>query len=327
MNKKQRTIKNWQVNLILLVISVIVALGIGEIILRWRYPYAGFQAGTELPWMRKNSLDFTEIFTIDPEIGFHPILGKTYTQYGTLPNKYSLAKSPNVTRILFIGDSVTSRGRIVNALKQRYDDERFEYWNAGVESFNTVQEVQFYSKYNAEIEPDHVVLTFHLNDFETTPVAFFNQEKQFVVYAPHTPLRPINRKLFETSYIYRLFIGLSLNQNKGKQAIIHEMRASLRTLRDTLRQHNIQFSVLVLPLLKPYAEWGKDDKERRETILNILQTLDIRFFDLFPPCEHAIQSGVEVQETSGDTWHPNAQVAKIFADYLFQHQFLINATQ
>jgi hypothetical protein len=43
---------------------------------------------------------------------------------------------------------------------------------AGVESFNTVQEVAYDRSFNRFIRLDHVILTFHLNDFETTPVAF-----------------------------------------------------------------------------------------------------------------------------------------------------------
>ena len=171
--------KKWIVNVLLLCGSTLLTVGGIEAVLRITHQYATFGAATELPWMRNNSQDFSQIFTIDPDFGFRPILGTGgYTEYGTSPNTYPVQKRPGITRLLFIGDSVTGRGRIIEAIKQIYDDEVFEYWNAGVESFNTIQEVRFYQRYNAAVYPDHVILTFHLNDFEPTPVAFFTGRQE-----------------------------------------------------------------------------------------------------------------------------------------------------
>jgi hypothetical protein len=128
--------------------------------------------------------DNLSTFVIDPDFGFRPILPSgSYTRFGTLANGYAEAKRPGVTRLLFIGDSVTRRGHIVEALKSHYGSQEYEYWNAGVESFNTVQEVEYYRRFNRAIQPDHVILTFHLNDFETTPV-WFREADVPGAYAP-----------------------------------------------------------------------------------------------------------------------------------------------
>ena len=52
-----------------------------------------------------------------------------------------------------------------------------EYWNAGVEGYSTLQELEYYRRYLAGIQADHVVLVFHLNDFVTTPVTLRDGER------------------------------------------------------------------------------------------------------------------------------------------------------
>ncbi len=50
-------------------------------------------------------------------------------------------------RVLFLGDSVTARGGIIAELASLYGNEQFEYWNAGVESYDTCQEVRYFERY------------------------------------------------------------------------------------------------------------------------------------------------------------------------------------
>ena len=125
----------------------------------------------------------------------------------TLANDYPLSKSNGKKRLLFIGDSVTRRGHIVDALKDEYGSLKYEYWNAGVESFNTVQEVRYYKHFNRGLRPDEVFLTFHLNDFGTTPVAFREANGSLVVYVTNVPAQRLNPWLFQRSHLYRSWIG------------------------------------------------------------------------------------------------------------------------
>ena len=182
-----------------------------ESYLRRLYPKGAFEVGRELGWMRRSRKDLARVFTVDPEFGFRPILGNDlYNSYGTINNGYRLPRPPGVTRLLFMGDSVTARGRIVEALRRIRGEKRFEYWNAGVESFNTTQEVNYYRKYNHRISPDHVILTFVYNDFGTTPITFFNRDKKLVVFALNRPRRRVIPWLFEHSYLYRFLLGKNL---------------------------------------------------------------------------------------------------------------------
>ncbi|MCX7591490.1 MAG: hypothetical protein N2255_07665, partial [Kiritimatiellae bacterium] len=177
--------------ILLVLLGVGGALVLAELELRIVAPDAAFGAARELTHFQKP--EHSQQFEIDADFGFRPVLGRgCYNKFGTLTNSYALAKPAGVMRLLFVGDSVTARGQLVAALRKCYGEEKFEYWNAGVESFNTIQEVEYYKRYNSAIQPDHVILTFHMNDFETTPVVFRRADGRLAAYAPNCPLRSIN---------------------------------------------------------------------------------------------------------------------------------------
>jgi len=313
------------INITICIFSVVLVLFLIEVSLRIRRPYSSLGAGIELTNMRSNPQDLTKTFTVDPDLGFRPILGNSkYNDYGTKCNSYRLEKNSGVSRLLFIGDSVTARGTLIDALKEIYQEDEFEYWNAGVESFNTVQEVEFYKEYNSVIKPDHVILTLHNNDFATTPVAFLNSENKIVVYVPNKPLTDINRWLFIHSYIYRYLLGASLGWTKDQASVTEEVQVSLRELRDILASDNISFTVLVLPVIKQFGSWSPEEKKAREDALGILVDLDIQYFDLNPALQNGIAEGIINLEPNNDSWHPSPDVSIVFAEYLFDNSFLLS---
>jgi hypothetical protein len=293
--------------------ACVVGLVLLEAALRAAAPHGGFGSARELRQFRESG-EVGELFVLDPAFGFRPVLGsKLYSRYGTLRNGYALEKPEGKTRLLFVGDSVTARGRIVAALRRRLGDERYEYWNAGVESFNTRQEVAFYRRYNAEVRPDHVVLTFHLNDFETTPVAFRGRDGRLRVYAPNLPARRVNGWLFRRSYLYRWWLGKARAGDEAIDAVMAETRVALAELKDVLDRDGIRLTVLVLPFLSPYREWSCGDQYAHAAILGILARLKIAHVDLLPVLEQALADGVEARETPDDDWHPGDAVSDRFA--------------
>ena len=229
-----------------------------------------------------------------------------------------LQRSPRgVNRLLFIGDSVTHRGQIVEALRAVYGSQKYEYWNAGVESFNTVQEVEYYKRFNRAINPDHVILTFHLNDFETTPVAFREADGTLVVFAPNRPVRRLNPWLFQHSYTYRYWLGLVTPKKTARSEIIAEVRASLTDLERLVAVDRARLTVLVLPILRPFSDWKPEYQEYRRLILGILESLRLHYFDLLKPLNEALADGVVVTETGDNLfWHPSREAATYFAKYL-----------
>jgi hypothetical protein len=306
------------VNVILTLVGLAAVTALYEWHLRRIYAkYDFFQVGVENPDFRTGEDYIPQSFTPDPDLGFMPVCGsnKYYSAFGTLKNKYALAKPPNVTRLLFIGDSVTHRGELIRALKSLYGKDRFEYWNAGVEAYNTVQEVGFYRKYNRAIKPDHVILTMVCNDMETTPLAFMNSGK-LVLIAPSLPRCELNAWLFQHCFIYRRWVGQRVQRNSElfRERIRTELIASLRSLSEELRGEGVKFTVLVLPWLVPPDKCPKEPKAIQRDFVDIARNLNMRTFDLAEPIAAAAKDG-SLRE-SDDTLHPNDKIALYLAQWL-----------
>ena len=310
--------------LIVVALSSVISILAIEVFHRLKAPYRTLGGAQELPQFRRGAPDKLSAFVVDPDFGFRPILGSgNYTRFGTLANDYPETKRPGVVRLLFIGDSVTRRGQIVEALRAQYGSQHYEYWNAGVESFNTVQEVAYYKRFNRPIRPDHVILTFHLNDFETTPVAFPVADGTLVVYAPNRPIQRLNPSLFRHSYTYRYWLGLLSPRKAARSEIIEQVRDSLADLSRGIARDNARLTVLVLPILRPPNDWKPEYREYRRLILEMLESLRIRHFDLLTPLKEALADGVIVTENGDDLfWHPSRDAAYYFAKYLRIQQLL-----
>jgi hypothetical protein len=288
-------------------------------------PYATFGAGIDMMQFRMIP-DITEVFTVDPDFGFRPVLGnEVYSEHGTMVNDYPLAKRQGVKRLLFLGDSATARGEIVNAFAAHCGEERYEYWNAGVESFNTLQEVRFYAAYNRRINPDHVILTFHNNDFQTTPIAF-REGQRMVVYAPGMAQQSMSPWLFRHSSVYRVYLGARLSLTRQREpvgkGIVEEVRTSLAELSQLTADDGARLSVILLPIFKPVAQWSEVESESRKISLEILRELGIAHYDLMDALLQAMADGIAVQYKPGDTWHPSAEVANLFVESLIDSGLL-----
>jgi hypothetical protein len=302
--------------ILLLIFGILLALLLGEFLLRIFSVDCCFQKKSEMYWLR----DGRAYFMIDPDLGFRPVLGsRDYDMNGTVRNQYPITKRPEFTRILFIGDSITARAKIVEAIRTLYTEARFEYWNAGVESFNTVQEVEFYKRYNHAIRPDIVVLTFHNNDFGATPVGFYNPKGELVVFSSSRSLYPWPW-LLAKSYMYRIAISILAREND--EADVTHTKQSLKELKNNLDEHHIRLIVLLHPILNHYKDWTKKEKLSRELSLALFGDLKIEYFDLLPVLEQALSEKILVTENPGDTWHPSDALAMRYATFLKSHRFL-----
>jgi hypothetical protein len=299
---------------------VVGGVGVGlvmvELCLRFSAPHEGFGAARELRQFRTGS-GLEDLYELDAVFGFRPRLGTSlYDEWGVLCNPYSRQKAAGVKRLLFMGDSVTARGAIVNGLREAMGQERCEFWNAGVESFNTVQEVEFFRRYNAAAEPDHVILTFHINDFETTPVAFRDEQGRLVVFAPNFPRHYVNERLFKSLRTYRLFLGLARRSDRNLDAVLSETRSAVALLQGELRERGIGLSVLLFPLLKPRPEWTEGEERTYQSAVKMFSDLGIETQDLRPWVEQAAGKGIPVRESPLDDWHPSAECGRFIARQL-----------
>ncbi len=305
--------------------ATLVALLGAEALFRIPGPQTLLVEGFELEVWRRDSDYHKRTFTIDPRMGYRPRLGTPeYGEFGTLPNDYPAEKRPGVPRLLFIGDSVTHQRVLERALRKRCGEEGVEYWNAGVQGFNTLQEVTWYLEWNRGIRPDHVILTFHNNDFIVTPVAFQNDAGEFTVVLPRRRLLGWSPWLLDRSRLYRLYLNWSLSRGPAHDpdAAAADTRAALARLRDAVAEDGARLSVLLLPILAPAAEWRAEERRSRELSLEIFRDLGLEWVDLLPPLESALDAGVSVRIEAGDTWHPSPEAADRFAAHLIREGLL-----
>ncbi len=306
--------------IILLLASLLFALGVAEIVLRFTAPRQPMLQGFELKDWRKYSDEFKKVFQPDPDLGFRPKLGTDwYDQHGiNIKHGGYSAKAPEQRRVLFIGDSVTARRAIDKGMLKVFGSDNLQYLNAGVESYNTHQESLWYERFNRQAQPDHVILTLHMNDFDVTPVAFYDANGDMAMVAPDKSALGINAWAFQHIYIYRSYFTWRIQKHvqydvkEGEEV----MRQALQKLQQLCQQDGTNFTVLVLPVCRPLDQWKAQQKDRRLRALKLLTDLGIHHFDLLPPMQEAIAAGVEVQETKGDDWHPSVALGEGFARYL-----------
>lgn len=246
-------------------------------------------------------------FQVDEKFGFLPRLGEKefYGSYGCVPNDYRAEDRGERQRILFVGDSVTHRGRLIAGLRHLYGEEGFEYWNAGVESFNTAQSLELYRRANRALKPDHVVLTFHNNDFHMTPVAIEREGKVQLYFG-------YGQRwgwLYRHSALYR-HLAQSLASRNLKPS---EVEQTLADFQHAVEADGARFSIVLLPILAPLSDWKPYQQESRANSLAIFKKLELRHFDLLESLLAALAEGVELEESPGDFWHPSDAAAAHFS--------------
>jgi hypothetical protein len=285
-------------------LGLVLALTLAEVGVRYAFPDGGIPSAH----LESTSLEQYTSVHEDAEAGYLPVLGRgEYDTHGFLKNDYD-TKRRKGKRLVFSGDSVTHRARLVNALRRLYGEEKYEYWNAGVESFNTTQELVLYKRYNALVKPDEVILEFHNNDFRATPLCV-REDGKFKVYEPGMGINPW---LFEHSYLYRWAWPKTDDRNRRARAVY----ASLSEFKALLAQQKVGFRIILLPMFKPLAAYDKSELWSRELSLRYFKELDLTYFDMLPVVEEALKEGLEVTEKPGDTFHPNDAVCARMAGEL-----------
>ncbi len=321
--------RSWIARILLLTFAILVALLMGEICLRGFAHQSSMLMGADITVWLENQESKKPGFVADAELGFHPNLdGRRWDEFGRhRPNRKQRAENlaaskSNKTpaKVLFVGDSVTSRAKICNAIQAEFKDAGMQWWNGGVESYNTLQEAIYYERYLQESEPDHVILTLHNNDFGITPAGFFTDDGFFTMHAPGREPLQMRARLFRYSHLYRLLFKWRL---QNWMAMEHDeasklVQQGLRQLRDKLKAQGVKLWVLLHPILLEKKDWQERQVQNHQSALTILQDLNIWHVDLMPALEAALADGKNVQVLLGDTWHPNAEVSRYFAQHAAQ---------
>lgn len=254
------------------------------------------------------------IFQVDDELGYRPVPGGVgYGPHGAKWNEYAPEKPPGKRRLLFVGDSVTERHKLIDALRELLGED-YEYWNAGVPGYATEQELLYYRDHLGELAVDHVLLTFHLNDYETTPVVFEADGEVVKVHAKIGSASP-SPWLMQSSFLYRFVWtrGVRLTSPSRPAAIEAEVARDLAALRDLVHARGAEFTVLVLPWIQEYAEWPEPKPRHHELTLRTLGELGIRHFSFLETLAQALAAGVPIHEMKNDPQHPSLEFARRMA--------------
>jgi len=261
------------------------------------------------------------LFVLDEELGYRPALGgPEYAEHGALRNEYALAKPPGVRRVLFLGDSVTRRGKIIAGLRELAGEAGHEYWNAGVTGYAIGQELDYYRARLSTIAADHVVLTFHLNDFEETPVMFLEGERMVAVHAPREE-RGLSPWWWTHSALYRFLETRRWPRAGDKQRVLEDVDRSLAELAELVRARGARLTVLVLPWLRPRSEWPPSLPGKHARVLATLARLGIEHYAFLDELDAALAAGEPVMQVPRDPQHPSDAFGRRMAESLLARGF------
>jgi hypothetical protein len=294
--------------------AVVVALLLIEIALRSLYPVSIVNVETG-----GRTAAATELVTPDESLGIRPVLGTAlYDNDGILFDRSVISKAERPRKILFTGDSVTGRGRIVEALAKKLAAPDVSLLNGGVDGYNIQQEVEFFFRYQAQLKPDVIVHQWHVNDLQPSTLVVRGRDGSIKSYSPRNKPEHINGFLYRYSQIYRFYV-LQFRSRFSQDEIRTAAHASLRKLRDYARQNGIAYHAFLFPNLDPYDKWSAQERTARDYLLGLSDELDLNVVDLWPLAERLIKEGADIQDRPGDTWHPNARFGEEAAGYLLDN--------
>lgn len=241
-----------------------------------------------------------------------------YDAFGVRPGDHVRDRRPGTVRVLVAGDSVAHRGRIQAALAPRWGDE-VEWLNAGVEAFNTVQEAVWYERHNRLLAPDRVVLLFHPNDFELTPIPSFDEAGRLMLLAPGAEALTMRTGLFRHSVLYRWTLMLRIQGGFAPRTDTDGVHAALERWKDLVEEDGGELVVAVLPMILPEERWAPVRHDSRRDVMAMLGSMGVPTVDLAPVLRGALAEGLplaDLQESPGDSLHPSDALAERFATAL-----------
>lgn len=252
------------------------------------------------------------MITADDELGHAPVLGgPVYDEHGLLrafPLRDGVAKRPGLPRLLFLGDSVTRRASLVAPLRAFADatGQPCEILNAGVESWNPVQEVAGYFRSQQALAADHVIVSLHNNDLtESTVMCLRNGVLTLCNPGSFVPVDPA---WYGRSILYQLYVhGRHTDRLRPEHYLFRadDVERALVRLRDEVQGRGAKLTVVVLPIFAAERDWQPHERRSRERGLQIVQRLGVASVDLQSACEALAAAGVPVRVVPTDPYHPS----------------------
>jgi len=315
-NRRQLRVRT---KIALAVVAFAGAVLVAEFAVRALMPAGRLLSPTAVEVFHARAEEEAKMIRADFELGHVPVLGgPVYDKFGLLrrwgPRGGVARKREGVRRVLFLGDSVTRRATVARPLVELWRGGEIEFLNAGVESWNPTQEIEFYFRHQRQLAPDHVVLWLHNNDLTESTVACFH-DGQFKLCNP-TSLVALDPEWYGRSILYQLWVH---SQHTDRLRPSHytfraaEVERDIARLRDEVQGRGARLTVVQLPIFAAERDWQPYERRSRELAAAMLQRLGVEVVDLQPTCEEIAALGFAVRALPTDVHHPNDMTGALLA--------------
>ena len=335
-------------NLILLGIGLLSALGIGELFCRI--------AGVGKPNLSATGPKRLYVPDPDPEIAFR--MRSNYEDFvygadvrinaqGLRDRAYSYEKPDGVKRILILGDSVVfgygvpveeTFAKQWEAQLDQLQKGRWEIINSGVPSYTTVQEVRWFETEGLKYHPDAVVVTYIMNDpepvhqlapdgtFVLLPIDTFYQDlvklfpKTIMPFPNHSYLsRYLNRTLLNFHPNWKVFqnrLAKYFNEELFTTPGWEQCQAAFRRLKQDCAERNLFLFVAVYPTM--YRLFSYEQHPFTPHYKRIQQFLESEQIPCVVPFDDFKGQSVDAMRAYVDDPHPSGKSHLIFAKRLYR---------
>ncbi len=240
-------------------------------------------------------------------------------------NEISREKPLGVFRIVGLGDSFTFGtgvrnedtflARLEDALNRAEGKNRFQVVNLGMMGFNTVQEVSLLRHFGLPLDPDLILITFHLNDVRSG--------SRSLTRTPSSKWRRHSRLIDHLAERWRLKRRAMRNitsyqadyREDSPQWI--EAKLALREAKVLSARHGAKLVRVIFPLLLMDDD-GYLFEGIHTTVANAAMELNIPVLDLFSAFSDFVGSDLWVHRRNH---HPNEKGHAIAAEAI--HRFLV----
>jgi lysophospholipase L1-like esterase len=325
MFRKGSDIRNILVNLGLVLASLALVLGVGEIGVRIAYPRLAdynlemwrYSSELKQPLERKN-LPF--LHYPNREGQYYGVSIKTNSE-GLRDVEHDHEKPADKTRVVMIGDSfmlgwgVRAEDDIPSNLSRMLnrDGDRYEVINLGVGNYNSTMEADLFEWKGLAFHPDIAVLLYFVNDPEPVPRVSWSsrivRKRSYLLaflFDRYVALRPLLDRNFRWQEYYTSLYA-------PDTPALEENRAALRHLVDLCKKNNIRLLIANYPELHELKNYPFP--QATEYIRSLAAESQVPFVDLLPAfAPHAPES----LWVSNEDTHGNALACQIAAQGIYE---------
>ncbi|MEM8811412.1 MAG: SGNH/GDSL hydrolase family protein [Pseudomonadota bacterium] len=310
-------IKNIIFATITVVVSLVLMVGVGEAVLRFKN--ASMQNYDIEMWRYSNELKES-----DPQLGHDHVVNASAVLQSTeiRTNRFGLRGGPVSDerpdrRILFLGASITLGWGVEEELtvtqlleqKLRESGEQVEVLNAGIGNYNAERYVTRFLRDLTELQPTDIVVHYFLRDAEQLDAGggnWFLRNSQLAVTL-----------WIAASRLGGMFGATSLEDHYGEvyepdQAGYRSMLDSLQQLKDYAESNEVRLYMAMVPDVHNLKDYRFSFIHER--MREVADELEFEFVDFLPAFEGLTPE--DVWAMPGDP-HPNALGHELMADALF----------